>query len=92
MTDLAADVLASLSTADQVETRIGSLEFTDGAPAAKTVEALYDHLDFVHALNAYLTAFPADDGTGSAWLLPSSNTDRENPLSVLVLPHGTGRD
>jgi hypothetical protein len=32
---------------------------TDGAPSAKTVETLYDHLDFVHALNAFLTAFPA---------------------------------
>ena len=51
--------LASLSTADQVDSRIGALEFTDGAPTAKTVETLYDHLDFVHGLNAFLTAFPA---------------------------------
>ena len=59
MTELAADVLARLSTPDVVESRIGALEFTDGAPGAKTVERLYDHLDFVHALNAFLTAFPA---------------------------------
>ena len=59
MADLDADVLASLSTADRVESRIGALEFTDGAPARKTVETLYDHLDFVHGLNAFLTAFPA---------------------------------
>ena len=59
MTELAAEVLASLSTPDRVESRIGTLEFTDGAPTAKTVETLYDHLDFVHGLNAFLTAFPA---------------------------------
>jgi hypothetical protein len=59
MAELAADVLAGLSTPDRVESRIGGLEFTDGAPSAKTVETLYDHLDFVHALNAFLTAFPA---------------------------------
>jgi hypothetical protein len=57
--ELAPEVLAGLSTADRVESRIGALEFTDGAPSAKTVETLYDHLDFVHALNAFLTAFPA---------------------------------
>jgi hypothetical protein len=59
MAELQADVLASLSTPDRVESRIGPLEFTDGAPAAKTVETLYDHLDFVHGVNAFLTAFPA---------------------------------
>ena len=59
MTDLPAEVLASLSTPDGVEARLGRLEFTDGAPARKTVEALYDHLDYVHGLNAFLTAFPA---------------------------------
>jgi hypothetical protein len=59
MVELAPEVLAGLSTADRVESRLGTLKFTDGAPAAKTVEMLYDHLDFVHALNAFLTAFPA---------------------------------
>jgi hypothetical protein len=59
MTELAADVLASLSTPDVVECRIGRLEFTDGAPARKTVETLYNHLDFAHGVNAFLTAFPA---------------------------------
>ena len=58
MTEVAADVLASLSTPDQVDSRIGPLEFTDGAPARKSVETLYDHLDYVHGLNAFLTAFP----------------------------------
>ena len=59
MAELAADVLKRVSTPDRVESRLGGLEFTDGAPSAKTVETLYDHLDFVHALNAFLTAFPA---------------------------------
>jgi hypothetical protein len=59
MNELAADVLRSLSTPGEVESRIGRLEFTDGAPVRKSVETLYDHLDFVHAFNAFLTAFPA---------------------------------
>ena len=56
---ISAETLRSLSTPDRVDSRIGALEFMDGAPSASTVETLYDHLDFYHALNAYLTAFPA---------------------------------
>jgi hypothetical protein len=59
MNELAADVLSSLSTPGKVDSRIGQLEFTDGAPARKSVDALYDHLDFLHGVNAFLTAFPA---------------------------------
>ena len=66
MMDVAAEVLASLSTPDQVESRLGPLEFTDGAPARKTVETLYDHLDFVHGLNAFLTGIPGGLDAGDA--------------------------
>ena len=59
MAELAKEVLERISTPDLVESRLGALEFKDGAPSAKTVETLYDHLDYVHALNAFLTAFPA---------------------------------
>ena len=59
MTELAKEVLERISTPDFVESRLGRLEFNDGAPSAKTVATLYDHLDYVHALNAFLTAFPA---------------------------------
>ena len=59
MTEVGAEVLARLSTPDRVESRIGALEFTDGAPTAKTVEKLYDHLDFVHGVNVFRNAFPA---------------------------------
>ncbi len=65
MADIAKEVLARISTPDRVESRLGDLEFTDGAPSAKTVETLYDHLDYVHALNAFLTAFPA----ASTWAI-----------------------
>ena len=49
----------SISTPDRVETRLGSLEFTDGAPSPQTLEKLYVHLGFLHGVNAYLNAFPA---------------------------------
>ena len=39
----------SLITPDKVETRIGPLEFKDGAPSAETAEKVSDTLDFTRA-------------------------------------------
>ena len=42
------ETLASISTPDQVETRLGTLKFDDGAPSEETAALLYDNLDFMH--------------------------------------------
>jgi hypothetical protein len=52
------DKLASITTPDTVETRLGTLEFDDGAPSEETAALLYDNLDFQHAVQAYLGAIP----------------------------------
>jgi hypothetical protein len=52
------ETLNSISAPEQLESRLGTLEFTDGVPSAKTAKAVYDQLDFVHGLNAYLNGFP----------------------------------
>ena len=41
---------ASLLTPNRVESRIGTLEFQDGAPNKATLDKVYDHLDYTHAL------------------------------------------
>jgi hypothetical protein len=55
---VSAETLASISTPDKVESRLGTLEFTDGFPTPATVEKVYDHLDFVHGVDAFDRAFP----------------------------------
>jgi hypothetical protein len=35
----------ALRRPDKVESRIGSLEFKDGAPSEATLDKVYDHLD-----------------------------------------------
>jgi hypothetical protein len=40
---VSAEMLRSTSTPDTVESRLGTLEFTDGAPTKATAELLYDH-------------------------------------------------
>ena len=44
---------------DRVETRLGTLQFTDGFPDDATVEKVFDNLDFQHAVQAFLTTMPA---------------------------------
>lgn len=49
----ADNIPQSIVTADRVETRIGTLEFRDGQPSKETLERVYDHLDYTHALRAF---------------------------------------
>ena len=51
------NIPASITTPDTVETtRLGTLEFDDGAPTPETAERLYDHLDFMHAVEAFMNS------------------------------------
>jgi hypothetical protein len=55
---VSAETLRSISTPDLVPTRLGTLEFDDGAPTDATASLLWDHLDFVHAVEGFLEGFP----------------------------------
>jgi hypothetical protein len=40
-----AQAAASITTPDKVDSRLGTLEFKDGAPNAASVAKIYDNLD-----------------------------------------------
>ena len=46
---LATDIPAAITMPDRAETRLGTLQFTDGFPDDATVEKVFDHLDFQRA-------------------------------------------
>lgn len=48
-----------ITTPDVVDSRIGMLNFTDGVPTAETAETLFDHLDFLRGVEAFLNCIPA---------------------------------
>lgn len=50
----AAAISPSISTAAQVDSRIGTLEFRDGAPSQATLDKVYDNLDYTHAFEAFV--------------------------------------
>ena len=52
------DIPSSLVIPDQIESRIGTLNFKDGFPDDKTVEKVYDNLDFSRALIAFMNTMP----------------------------------
>lgn len=51
------ETIRSLGAPDTAQTRIGTLEFKDGAPTAETASRVYDALDFTRALNVYNNSF-----------------------------------
>jgi hypothetical protein len=57
LAQVSSETLKSLSMPDKVESRIGTLEFKDGAPTVETAEKVRDTLDFTRALNVYNNSF-----------------------------------
>ena len=47
----------SLMTPDKVETRIGTLDFKDGAPSKSTLDKVYDEIDFANAQRTFAETF-----------------------------------
>jgi hypothetical protein len=47
-----------IASPDEVETRLGTLHFSDGCPDKATTEKLRDNLDFQRAVQACLLALP----------------------------------
>ncbi len=58
MAEVSDETVRSISTPDTVESRLGTLEFNDGAPSEATAALLYDHLDFIHGVQAFIGAYP----------------------------------
>src|SRR5215471_7541944 len=54
-----ADVPSKITTLDAVETRIGTLKFNNGVPDQKTIQLVYDQIDFVRGIEAFLAGMPA---------------------------------
>ena len=80
-----AETSGSISTPDRVESRLGTLEFRDGAPTRATADLLYDHLDFVHGV---------EGAQGGRYLIVGPGYDRplrRSQLSVWPVRSRTGQ-
>ncbi|MEO8644394.1 DUF1254 domain-containing protein [Pseudomonas sp.] len=57
MVQAAGEIPPAITTPDRIETRIGVLEFKDGAPSAKTTQDVYDTLAFTRGIDAFVNSF-----------------------------------
>ena len=55
---MSAEELASLSSADTLDTPFGTMEFFDGVPLPETVERSYDALDLLRGVDVFLNCMP----------------------------------
>jgi len=54
----------SITTPDSVDTRIGTLKFFDGFPDDSTVQKVYDNLDFMRGVEAFMGGMPGTSLVG----------------------------
>lgn len=57
--EVTQEQLDSISTPDTVETSIGTLSFIDGAPKPETAALVYDYIDRMRGVDAFLKGMPA---------------------------------
>jgi hypothetical protein len=53
---MTTDIPEAITTPDSVSTRLGTLQFFDGFPDDATTQKVYDNLDFMNGVNAFLNA------------------------------------
>lgn len=56
--EMSTPIPESIITPEEVETRLGTLKFVDGFPDKATAGKLYDNLDFMRGVDAFLNAMP----------------------------------
>ncbi len=57
MVQAGGEIPPSITTPDRMETRIGVLEFKDGAPTEKTTQDVYGTLAFTRGIDAFMNSF-----------------------------------
>ena len=55
---MATPIPESITTPAKIESRLGTLEFPQGYPTDSTADKLYENLNFMHGVEAFLYALP----------------------------------
>ncbi|MDO8981087.1 MAG: DUF1254 domain-containing protein [Afipia sp.] len=78
-----AKVPSYITTPDTVETRIGTLKFFDGQPDAETVKKVYDNLDFMRGVEAFLSGMPAASVYAACEGLSGAGVKRNSAIGIM---------
>src|SRR5271156_74058 len=78
---VAQEIPKSISTPDRIHSSIGTLEYKDGAPSKETVQKVYDNLDLMHGVEAFVNAY---QGASTAAIVKGFNDAGIPNNSVLI--------
>lgn len=73
---------SEILTPDQVKTRVGTLDFSDGFPSEETATKVFDHLDFMRAVEVFLQCIPAASIEGLRRGLTAAGCDAAHKIGV----------
>ena len=76
------EIPKGITTPNEVETSIGTLKFIDGAPLPKTAEMVYENLDRMRGVDAFLKGMPAASMRGL--VVGSAELGANNYNKVLI--------
>lgn len=72
-----------IMTPDQVQTRLGTLEFQDGRPTKATSKILFDNLDFMRGVEVFLNFIPATSLEGIRRGMVEMGVDASNKVMLM---------
>ena len=80
---MTTDIPEAITTPDSVETRLGTLRFFDGFPDDATTQKVYDNLDFMRGVEAFLNAMPGASAEGfrTGWATQGA----DNNQTVIIM-------
>jgi hypothetical protein len=79
---MTTEIPTGIQTPDKVETSIGTLEFFDGVPSKATAENVYDYLDRMRGVDAFLKGMPGASVRGIIVGLEKAGVDQYNKVGI----------
>lgn len=77
------DVPEKILTPDEVDTRIGTLNFFDGLPSDETVRKVYENLDFMRGVETFLNGIPATSIEGLRLGMQELGSTKSNQVVIM---------
>jgi len=79
---MTTEIPAGIQTPAKVETSIGTLEYFDGVPTKATSESVYDYLDKMRGVDAFLKGMPGASVQGLILGLEEVGVNQYNKLAI----------
>ena len=79
---MTTEIPAGILTPDQVETSIGTLEYFDGVPTKETSANVYDYLDKMRGVDAFMKGIPGASVRGLILGLEEAGVDQYNKVGI----------